>query len=109
MMRRSLAILAAVLFLSLLVSAPAFAQVRDPFDPLVTDEGNGAPGPDNQGTIDSDGSPFDGDTNGNTNEDEGLPDTGSEMDGWLVLSYGLLAAGATAICVAQMRRPISLR
>ena len=105
-MRRAAFLLTSVLFLIVIGATVAGAQVRDPFQPLVTSDGspvqrgdaanrdpfppNPVPGPDNPG-------------------DRDLPFTGSDPSGWVVLSYGLIAAGVTTILVARARRPISFR
>jgi hypothetical protein len=109
-MRRSLATFAASLFLLLVVAAPAFAHERDPFDPAISSN-NVQPGPNNNDS-NGDGTNGDGTPVGpsdHTGGRDNLPSTGRGVDAWVVLSYGLIAAGATALGVARMRRPLTYR
>jgi hypothetical protein len=98
---------AAFFLLSLVVASSALAVPRDPFDPLITPgqtSGNSDGGDTGTGTVDgNDGDVF------VPGENEPLPNTGGNVDGWFVLSYGLIAAGVTALTVHQMRQPIKLR
>jgi hypothetical protein len=106
-MRRLFASVAAGFLLALVLSAPALAQVRDPFDPLVTDNGSVQPGPnDNAQPNDN---PFVPDDDNGSNGNHDLPYTGSEVSGWVVLAYGLGALGTLAICIARLRTPIRIR
>ena len=103
-MRRALVLLTSVLFLICASAGIASAQLRDPFQPVISDDG--VVQPDNGGNSDGNMIPDVGPFNGGDDE---LPFTGSDTSGWVVLAYGLIAGGATAICVARARRPISLR
>ncbi len=93
--------LIAATFMALLV-VPAFAQARDPFDPLVTQENAGTT------TVDTTG-----DTTTDTTQDpvfqengsDGLPDTGSDPSAWLVAAYGLVVLGVAAIVLARISHP----
>jgi hypothetical protein len=93
-----------------LMAGPAGAQARDPFDPLVDPE-TAAPVADETGSFtvpDQDdpttepapADPSDTDTAGN--QAEGLPTTGAATDPWLVVAYGLIAAGLCSILVSKV-------
>lgn len=99
-MRKTLIGLIVATFLVLL-AVPAFAQARDPFQPLVTQDTTGT-------TTDTTG-----DTTTDTTQDpvfqengsDGLPNTGSDPSVWLVAAYGLVALGIAAIVLARISHP----
>jgi LPXTG-motif cell wall-anchored protein len=98
-MRRWLAIASLVAVVGLIVAAPALAQQRDPFDPVIepqetvvaTGEG-GTPEP---GTTPAE------DTAGT----EQLPNTGGDPNAWLVAAFVLIALGAGVVVVAKSFGP----
>ena len=102
-MRRTVVVLIFSIFILGAFAAPALAQLRDPFDPLVSTDGTVEPGaqPD-------DGTPPEVVVPPDRSE-QGLPNTGQDSNTWMVLAYGLICAGATALVVARSRRPITLR
>ena len=102
-MRRSIVVLIFSILIVGAFAAPAFAQLRDPFDPLISTNGTVEPGaqPDD-GTSPDVVVPPD-------RSEQGMPNTGQDSNTWLVLAYGLICAGATALVVARSRRPITLR
>ncbi|MEA2461409.1 MAG: hypothetical protein QOH90_1586 [Actinomycetota bacterium] len=103
-MRRAAFVLISALFLLVIGASLAGAQLRDPFQPVASGDGNVQPaGPDNSNVIEPGPGPA------NPGDGKDLPFTGSDSSGWVVLSYGLIAAGVTSILVARARRPISLR
>ena len=95
---------AAALFAVLFVAAPAGAQVRDPFDPLLTTESktdttapSGETGttpvvtPPESDPIENPPPPTDG-----------LPNTGSDPKNLLALAYVLLAAGTVMVAISHL-------
>lgn len=96
------------LFVVLTTVAPALAQVRDPFDPVIsqaelTGAGDGA-GTDGTGTTD-DGTGTDGTAGDDVvagNSSEGLANTGADTEPWLVAAYALIAIGAGAVAVSKL-------
>lgn len=111
---RRLTLLAAVLAVSA-VAAPALAQERDPFEPLVDPTADGAgdagAGGQDDGATD-DGSTDDGDgaADGDAAASDGeLPNTGVDPVPWLVLAYALIALGAAALVLARVFAPASRR
>ena len=94
------------LFFVLTAAAPALAQLRDPFDPLVdetqttgtgtTDDGTGTQVGDGTGTV------GDGTTVLGENGADGLANTGAETEPWLVAAYALIAVGAGAVAFSKL-------
>lgn len=111
---RRLTLLAAILAVSA-VAAPALAQERDPFEPLVgpTADGAGDPGAGGQGdggTDDGEAGAGDGATDGDAAAPDGeLPNTGVDPAPWLVLAYALIAAGVAALVLGRLFAPPSRR
>lgn len=100
------------LFSVLVMVAPALAQARDPFDPVISQaEISGAGAGDGTGT-NGDGTGTDGDGTGTNGDDganvlgengaDGLANTGSETEPWLVAAYALIAVGAGAVLVSKV-------
>ena len=89
-----------------LVSAaqPALAQ-RDPFDPVIDPNAPTTTGTTTSGTSDP---VF---TGGNQpSVDSGtLSNTGSDLSPWLVVAYGLVVLGGTAVMLARMHAPKPIR
>ena len=93
-----------------LMAAPAFAQVRDPFDPVISQaeltgagDGTGAPG-DGTGTT-GDGTGTDGAAGDDVvagNSSEGLANTGADTERWLVAAYALIAIGGGAVAISKV-------
>ena len=101
---------AAALFSVLLLAAPAVAQVRDPFDPLLTT-----------------GSETDTDTGITTDTppvttppaetplvnppppSDDLPNTGADPKNLLTLAYVLLAAGGVMVAISHVGEPYPRR
>lgn len=97
-MARLAALCAVVLALVVLAAAPALAQ-RDPFEPLVSQEGattGGAPAPDG-GAPAPQPQPAGG-------APEGLPATGSDVLGPLAAAYVLIALGAGSLAYRRLAR-----
>lgn len=87
--------------LTILVGAPALAT-KDPFKPLVTSE--------QAATTTTTGAT----TTTTTAQEpaaptqplsESVPNTGADVATWLVVAYGLVAAGAGALVLARTLRP----
>ena len=101
------------LFLVLTMAAPAFAQVRDPFDPVISQaeltgagDGTGTTG-DGTGTT-GDGTGTDGAVGDDVvagNSSEGLANTGVDTEPWIVAAYALIAIGAGAVAVSKVNAP----
>jgi hypothetical protein len=93
-MRRVTAYLLLALVAVLALAAPAAAQLRDPFDPLVTE------GSTTEGTTEG---------TGTTDGPEVQPQPATEVDAntggdpspFLVIAYGLLAVGVGAVIVSK--------
>ena len=101
-MRRTLLLFAASVIAVLSVAAPAAAQARDPFDPLVDESAV------TNGTV-TGTTTIDGETDaevGTVVETERLANTGSEVQPWLVVAYTLVAMGAAALVLARTRAPV---
>ena len=99
-MRKALAVVIAVIAVAIVLAAPALA--KDPFEPLVTtqDAGTGS----TTTTTGSDGQPaVIGVPDDATNDS--MPNTGSDVSSWLVLSYGLVVAGGVAYVLGRTLRP----
>ncbi|HVL65526.1 MAG TPA: hypothetical protein VM573_10205 [Actinomycetota bacterium] len=89
----------AVLLFVLALAAPAAAQARDPFIPLISPQSESAAG--------------DGATTGEAAETDpvappvsgtGVPDTGGDPSAGLAVAYVLIAAGAGALVLARTSR-----
>lgn len=98
------------LFLVLVMVAPALAQARDPFDPVIsqaeiTGAGTGT-GTNGDGTgTNGDGTGTNGDDGATVlgeNGADGLANTGSDTEPWLVAAYALIAVGAGALLVSKV-------
>ena len=101
-MRRCLLLLVASVVAILSIAAPAGAQTRDPFDPLIDE--NAVTTSTVTGTT-----TVDGDTDTETDavvETEQLANTGSNVQPWLMVAYTLLAMGAAALVLGRMRAPV---
>ena len=101
-MRKALLLLVAAAIALLAVAAPAGAQARDPFDPLIDE--NAA----TTGTV-TGTTTVDGGTDADTDtvvETEQLANTGSNVQPWLMLAYTLMAMGAAALVLGRMRAPV---
>ena len=96
-----LTVLAGVV-LSALFAGPAFAQIRDPFDPAIdtsTDTGGTVTQPP---PVTGDGGPVQPaptEVGG-----ESLANTGSDTEPWLVAAYGLIATGFAAVFISKTLR-----
>lgn len=92
---------------SLAVAPAALAQEgrRDPFRPLVGEEGSEVPA----GTDTSQPSTATGtDTTGDPGEtSEGTPNTGMPASDWTAVAYLLIVLGAAAVTLARLRRPLT--
>lgn len=101
-MRRIAAAAVLAVAVTILVGAPALAT-KDPFKPLVTSE--------QAATATTTGATT---TTTTTAQDpaapteplsESVPNTGADVATWLVVAYGLVAAGAGALVLARTLRP----
>ncbi|MGH2818173.1 MAG: hypothetical protein ACRDJS_06895 [Actinomycetota bacterium] len=108
-MRKAIVVLVAGLLLLVAFAAPAFA-LRDPFDPVVdltpeTAGGSGGGGAEEEATrADVGGS---GGTEGGTiTNSETLANTGSDVEPWVVVAYGLIAVGAAAVVLSKTFSPL---
>jgi hypothetical protein len=108
-MRKAIGVLLAGLVLVVAFAAPAFA-LRDPFDPVVDltpDTEGGAGG----GSSEEEATEVDVGGGGGTQisetatQSETLANTGSEVEPWLVVAYGLIAVGAAAVVLSRTLTP----
>ena len=99
-MRRAIAVAVLALVLLTLFAAPAMAQARDPFVPLV--QPGGAVDPES-------GEPVtDPQVAPPVQPSEPMPNTGVDASSWFGLAYALLAVGAGMVVLGRMyRRPLS--
>jgi hypothetical protein len=103
-MRRVTVCLLVALVAVLALAAPAAAQLRDPFDPLVTE------GSTTEGTTGGTGT-----TTGGGQEVQPQPatevdaNTGGDPSPFLVIAYGLLAVGVGAVIVSKTLGPQPVR
>ena len=86
---------------ALVSAAPAFAQARDPFDPLVTQSSSGGTsGGGGGGSVDvapqGDVAPA---------GQEALPATGADTSVWIGIAYVLVALGVGAIALSKVYAP----
>jgi hypothetical protein len=107
-MRKAIVVLMAGLLLLVAFAAPAFA-LRDPFHPVVdltpeTAGGGGGGAEEEATTADVGGS---GGTEGATiTNSETLANTGSDVEPWVVVAYGLIAVGAAAVVLSKTFSPL---
>lgn len=103
-MHKLIVILTLVAACVLLVAAPALAQ-RDPFAPVI--DPNAATTTTTTTTTGStDTAPFDDQSSGDSGA---LSNTGSDVSPLLVIAYGLLVLGATAVLLVRINAPTPLR
>jgi hypothetical protein len=108
-MRKAIVVLLAGLVLVVAFAAPAFA-LRDPFDPVVdlTPDAEGGGG---GGSSEEEATEVDVGGGGGTQvsetatQSETLANTGSEVEPWLVVAYGLIAVGAAAVVLSRTLTP----
>jgi hypothetical protein len=95
-MRRAIAVFVLALVLVALVAAPAMAQTRDPFEPLVV------PG----GAVDPEtGEPVtDPQVAPPVQPSEPMPNTGADTSSWFGLAYALIGVGAGMVVLARLYR-----
>lgn len=105
-MRKAIVVLLAGLVLVVAFAAPAFA-LRDPFDPVVdlTPEAEGGGGgASEEGATTS--AEVGAQVGGAVTQAETLANTGSEVEPWLVVAYGLIAVGAAAVVLSKTFTPV---
>jgi hypothetical protein len=107
-MRKAIVVLLAGLLLVVAFAAPAFA-LRDPFDPVVDltpevegDGGSGGGASEEGPTVTGSGGT---EVSGAAAPAETLANTGSEVEPWLVVAYGLIAVGAAAVVLSRTFSP----
>ena len=98
-MRKIIVSVMAMLLLAL-AAAPAYAQARDPFDPLVEESATG--GAPAAGAPTEERSATEGTETETVQTAEGMPNTGSNTDVWLVIAYVLLALGGAALAASTL-------
>jgi hypothetical protein len=106
-MRKAIVVLLAGLLLVVAFAAPAFA-LRDPFDPavdLTPETGGGGAAEEGATTADVDGGAGT-EVGGTATPSETLANTGSEVEPWLVVAYGLIAVGAAAVVLSRTFSPV---
>jgi hypothetical protein len=99
--KKILSCLALASIVALVSAAPAFAQARDPFDPLVTQSSSGGTsGGGGGGSVDvapqGDVAPA---------GQEALPATGADTSVWIGIAYVLVALGVGAIALSKVYAP----
>jgi hypothetical protein len=87
---------------ALVSAAPAFAQARDPFDPLVT-QSSSAGSSGGGGDTDPDYQAPQGDVA--PAGEEALPATGASTSMWIGFAYVLVAAGVGALALSKVYAP----
>jgi hypothetical protein len=106
-MRKAIVVLLAGLVLVVAFAAPAFA-LRDPFDPVVDltpeAEGGGGGGASEEGATTS--AEVGTQVSRAVTQAETLANTGSEVEPWLVVAYGLIAVGAAAVVLSKTFTPV---
>ena len=104
-MRKAIVVLLAGLVLVVAFAAPAFA-LRDPFDPVVdlTPEAGGGGGASEEGA--TTGVEVGAQVSRAVTQAETLANTGSEVEPWLVVAYGLIAVGAAAVVLSKAFTPV---
>ena len=108
-MRKAIVVLLAGLVLVVAFAAPAFA-LRDPFDPVVdlTPEAQGGGGgPSEEGATNTNAEV--GEEVSGATQSETLANTGSEVEPWLVVAYGLIAVGVAAVVLSRTYTPVRSR
>jgi hypothetical protein len=105
-MRKAIVVLLAGLLLVVAFAAPAFA-LRDPFEPAVdlTPE-TGAGGAEEEGATTADVGGGGTELGGTATPSETLANTGSDVEPWLVVAYGLIAVGAAAVVLSRTFSPV---
>ena len=108
-MRKAIVVLLAGLVLVVAFAAPAFA-LRDPFDPVIdltpeAEGGGGGGGAAEEGATTT-GDEIGAQVNRAVTQAETLANTGSEVEPWLVMAYGLIAVGAAAVVVSKTSTPV---
>jgi hypothetical protein len=96
-MRKVVALTVGIFAIVILLASPALA--KDPFEPQVTTQdvnNDSATG----GTTDTNGEPAVIGVPSNPTT-ESMPNTGSDLSSWLVLSYGLVVVGGAAYVVGR--------
>ena len=86
---------------ALVSAAPAFAQARDPFDPLVTQSSSA--GSSGGGGSETDFQAPQGDVA--PTGQEALPATGASTSVWLGIAYVLVALGVGALALSKVYAP----
>jgi hypothetical protein len=106
-MRKAIVVLLAGLLLVVAFAAPAFA-LRDPFDPVVdlTPETEGGAAGEEGATTADVGGGGGTEVGGTATPSETLANTGSEVEPWLVVAYGLIAVGAAAVVLSKAFSPL---
>ena len=105
-MRKAIVVLLAGLVLVVAFAAPAFA-LRDPFDPVVDltpEAGGGGGGSSEEGATTS--VEVGAEVSRAVTQAETLANTGSEVEPWLVVAYGLIAVGAAAVVLSKAFTPV---
>jgi hypothetical protein len=107
-MRKAIVVLLAGLVLVVAFAAPAFA-LRDPFDPVVdltpeTEGGGGGGRASEEGATTS--VEVGAQVSRSVTQAETLANTGSEVEPWLVVAYGLIAVGAAAVVLSKTSTPV---
>jgi hypothetical protein len=102
-MRRVTVCLLVALTAVLALAAPAAAQLRDPFDPLVTE------GSTTEGTTDGTGTTGGGPVVQPQPATEVDANTGGDPSPFLVIAYGLLALGVGAVVISKTLGPQPVR
>jgi hypothetical protein len=107
-MRKAIVVLLAGLVLVVAFAAPAFA-LRDPFDPVVdltpeAEGGGGGGGASEEGATTS--AEVGAQVSRAVTQAETLANTGSEVEPWLVVAYGLIAVGAAAVVLSKTSTPV---
>jgi hypothetical protein len=107
-MRKAIVVLLAGLVLVVAFAAPAFA-LRDPFDPVVDltpeAEGGGGGASEEGATTSEVGTQV----SRAVTQAETLANTGSEVEPWLVVAYGLIVVGAAAVVLSKTFTPVRPR
>lgn len=105
-MRKAIVVLLAGLVLVVAGAAPAFA-LRDPFDPVIdltpeTEQGGAAEEGATTAEVGETGST---EVGAAATPSETLANTGSEVEPWLVVAFGLIAVGAAAVVLSKTFTP----
>lgn len=101
-MRKMLALCFAAAIFVLLFAAPAMAQTRDPFQPVIDTSGGGATSGEAPTTA--------GEGEVVVPQDPGgLANTGVDTDPWLVIAYVLISVGAAVVVLSKTLAPTPIR